>query len=160
MEYFTTQYLIWAILLGAISAFSLPLGSFVGLRTKLRSNTISMLAAFGAGALIAALAVELVAPTVLALGADHGESHHGDPKAHFYALVAGAIVGGCLFVLLDRIVNAHGGFLRRSSRTIAYLTARKHDRQLEILKELAPFPLLGDLSPEHINSLISVIREE
>ena len=160
MEYFTTQYLIWAILLGAISAFSLPLGSFVGLRTKLRSNTISMLAAFGAGALIAALAVELVAPTVLALGANHGESHHGDPKAHFYALVAGAIVGGCLFVLLDRIVNAHGGFLRRSSKTIAYLTARKHDRQLEILEELAPFPLLRDLTPEHINSLISLIREE
>ena len=160
MEYFTTQYLIWAILLGAISAFSLPLGSLVGLQTKLRPNTISMLAAFGAGALIAALAVELVAPTVFALGADHGESHPGDPKAHFYALIAGAVVGGCLFVVLDRIVNAHGGFLRRTSRTIAYFTARKHDRQIQMLEELAPFPMLRDLSPEHINSLISVIRPE
>ena len=160
MEYFTSQYLIWAIMLGAISAFSLPLGSLVGLRMNLRPNTISVLAAFGAGALIAALAVELVAPTVLALGADHGGSDHGDPRAHFYALVAGAILGGCLFVMLDRIVNAHGGFLRRSSRTIAYFTDRKHDRQVKILEELAPFPLVGDLSPEHINSLISMIRPE
>jgi zinc transporter ZupT len=160
MEYFTTQYLIWAILLGAISAFSLPLGSLVGLRTNLRANTISMLAAFGAGALIAALAVELVAPTVLALGADHGGSHHGDPRAHFYALLAGAVMGGCLFVMLDRAVNAHGGFLRRSSKTIAYFTARKHDRQIQLLEELAPFPLIKDLSPEHINSLISRIRPE
>ncbi len=160
MEYLSAQYLIWAIMLGAISAFSLPLGSFVGLRTKLRPNTISMLAAFGAGALIAALAVELVAPTVFALGGDHGGSHHGDPHAHFYALVAGAVVGGCLFVMLDRIVNSYGGFLRRTSRTIAYFTERKHDRQIQLLEELAPFPLLGDLSPEHINSLISRIRQE
>ena len=46
MEYFTIQYLIWAIMLGAISAFSLPLGSVVGLRTNLRPGTISVLAAF------------------------------------------------------------------------------------------------------------------
>ena len=72
MEFFSAQYLIWAIMLGAISAFSLPLGSFVGLQTKLRPNAISVLAAFGAGALIAALAVELVAPTVFALEADNG----------------------------------------------------------------------------------------
>lgn len=160
MEYFSVQYLIWAVMLGAISAFSLPLGSVVGLQTKLRPNTISVLAAFGAGALIAALAVELVAPTVFALGTDHGGSHQGDPHAHFYALVAGAVAGGCLFVVLDRIVNSYGGFLRRTSRTIAYLTARKHDRQIKMLEELAPFPLVGDLSPEHINSLILRIRQE
>jgi len=29
-----------------------------------------------------------------------------------------------------------------------------------MLEELAPFPLVGDLSPEHINSLISRIRQE
>ena len=160
MEYFSGQFLIWAIMLGTISAFSLPLGSLVGLRTKLPPNTISVLAAFGAGALIAALAVELVAPTVFALGSDHGGSHHGDPKAHFYALLAGAVAGGCMFVILDRIVNSYGGFLRKTSRTIAYFTARKHDRQVQMLEELAPFPLLKDLSPEHINTLISMIRPE
>jgi zinc transporter ZupT len=160
MEYFTTQYLIWAIMLGAISAFSLPLGSVVGLQTKLRPNTISVLAAFGAGALIAALAVELVAPTVFALHGDNGGSQHGDPYTNFYGLIAGAVVGGCLFVILDRLVNSYGGFLRRNSGTIAYFTARKHDRQVQLLKELAPFPLLKDLSPEHINSLISMIQPE
>ena len=160
MEYFSAQYLIWAVMLGAISAFSLPLGSVVGLNTNFRPNTISVLAAFGAGALIAALSVELVAPTVFALGADHGGAHNGDPYTHFYALVAGAIVGGSLFVVLDRIVNAYGGFLRKTSKTIAYFKARKHDRQIKMLEELAPFPLLGDLSPEHINSLVSLIRKE
>ena len=93
MEYLSARYIIWAVLLGAISAVSLPLGSLVGLHTKLRSTTISVLAAFGAGALIAALAVELVAPTVLALGENVEGSHHGNPHPHFYALVLGAVIG-------------------------------------------------------------------
>jgi len=158
MEYFSARYIVWAILLGAISAFSLPLGSLVGLQTKPRPTTISVLAAFGAGALIAALAIELVAPTVFALEGGSGDSHHGDPHIRFYALVVGAVMGGCLFVVLDRIVNAHGGFLRRTSSTIAYFTARKHKRRTELLKKMAPFPLVKDLPPEHVNTLISMLR--
>jgi hypothetical protein len=61
MDYLTTTHLVWAVALGAISAVSLPLGSLVGLQTQLRPGYISALAAFGAGALIAALSVELVA---------------------------------------------------------------------------------------------------
>jgi zinc transporter ZupT len=160
MEYFNTQHLIWAITLGAISACSLPLGSFVGLHTKLRPNTLSILAAFGAGALIAALAVELVAPTVFALHTNNGGPQHGDPYTHFYLLIAGSVIGGCLFVILDRIVNSYGGFLRRTSETISYFTARKHDRQIQMLKELAPFPLLKELSPDLVNSLMSMLRPE
>ena len=82
MDYFTGQYLVWAMALGGVSALSLPLGSLVGLNIRLRPIYISVLQAFGAGALIAALAVELVAPTVLALGDPHG-AHHGDPYAAF-----------------------------------------------------------------------------
>ena len=84
MEYFSVQYLIWAIMLGAISAFSLPLGSVVGLRTKLKPNTISVLAAFGAGALLAALAVEIVAPTVFALAV---AAVHSPPPENWHLCV-------------------------------------------------------------------------
>jgi len=130
------------------------------LQTRFRPVVISTLAAFGAGALIAALAVELVAPTVFALEGSEAGSYHGDPLAQFYALITGAMIGGCLFVVLDQAVNAHGGFLRRTSRTIAYFTARKRDRQIELLEELAPFPLVSDLSPEYIDSLLTMIRPE
>lgn len=158
MDYNTTQYLIWAVLLGTVSAVSLPLGSVLGLQTKPRPVYISVLAAFGAGALIAALTVELVAPTLFALEESAGSSHHGNPHTNFYALVTGSVAGGVLFVLLDQLVNAHGGFLRRTSSTIAYFTARQHKRQMELLQALAGFPLLKDLSPEHINSLVSMIH--
>ena len=70
------------------------------------------MAAFGAGALIAALTVELVAPTVLAL-ADSG-SEHGQSVANFYSLLIGLISGGIVYILLDQLVNAKGGFLRKT----------------------------------------------
>ena len=158
MEYFSAQYLIWAIMLGAISAVSLPLGSLVGIQTNPRPHLISTLAAFGAGALIAALSVELVAPTVFALESPEGHLTHGNPIAGFLALVAGAVAGGLLFTLLDRLVNARGGFLRRTSSTISYLTERKRDRQMATLEDLAGFTLLANLPPEHINTLVSMIK--
>ena len=73
MDYYSLQFLVWATALGGLSAMSLPLGSIVGLQTRPRPVVISTLAAFGAGALFAALSVELVAPTVFAVGSGaHG----------------------------------------------------------------------------------------
>lgn len=158
MEHFTVEYLLWAIALGAISAVSLPLGSVIGIQTNPRPASISLLAAFGAGALIAALAVELVAPTLFALDEPAAESHHGDPRRDFYALFVGAALGGLLFSLLDRLVNAHGGFLRRTSSTIGYLKARSRERALAELEKLSAFPLLKELPPEHVNTLLRMIR--
>lgn len=158
MDYYSAKYLIWAIALGGLSAISLPLGSAFGLQTKLKPTSISMLAAFGAGALLAALSVELVAPTLFALEESGHASQHGDPYTNFYALVTGAVFGGVVFVFLDQLVNSRGGFLRRTATSIAYFTAQKHKQQVEVLEEISHFPLLKDLSPEHINSLVTMIQ--
>ena len=56
-------YVIWAGLLGALSAMSLLIGSLIGVGMRLPRAAVGMLAAFGAGALLSALAIELVAPT-------------------------------------------------------------------------------------------------
>ena len=158
MDYFTTEYLIWAVALGAISAVSLPLGSFVGVQTKPRSSVISLLAAFGAGALIAALTIELVAPTLFELQAIEETSHHGNPYNNFFALVLGAAAGGTLFSLLDRLVNTRGGFLRRMSSTITHLTARRREQEMATLEDLSIFPLLKDLPTEYTTLLMTMIR--
>jgi zinc transporter ZupT len=116
-----------------------------------------VLQAFGAGALIAALAVELVAPTVLALGGESG-GHHGDTHAAFYALLTGAVIGGVLYFLLDQLVNAHGGFLRKTTTSIHYFRLYKKKRQLMLLEKLSQFPLLQSLSADHINFLVGAVR--
>ena len=143
--------------LGVLSAVSLPLGSWLGLQTHPRPLIISILTAFGAGALIAALSVELVAPTVLALEGE-SSSHGSDLHRGFYALILGAVLGGILYFLLDQLVNAHGGFLRKTASTVAYFDLNRRKRKMQLVRQLARFPLLQDLSPVHIDTLVSMIR--
>ena len=53
----TLTYVFWELTLGAISAVSLPIGSLVGLNVRFSPRSIAIFAAFGAGALIAASAL-------------------------------------------------------------------------------------------------------
>ncbi|MCD6068647.1 MAG: MlotiK1 channel [Bacteroidetes bacterium] len=121
----TTKYAMWAFGLGAISAISLPLGSLAGILFKPKASVTAAFTAFGAGALMAALSVELIAPTVMEIvgqassptGMVHDKSHA------FYtmgALLVGCILGGLLFFFLDEAVNSHGGFLRKMSTMITF----------------------------------------
>jgi zinc transporter ZupT len=119
---------------------------------------ISALAAFGAGALIAALSVELVAPTVMAIGPERMGGVHANPVRDLYGLIGGAIIGGILFVLLDQLVNARGGFLRKKATVLTYYAIRETKRKKRLIEQLSNFPLLHDLPPDHIATLISRVR--
>ena len=91
---FSLEYLTWAVIIGTLSAVSLPIGSIFGLITRPRASLMAILSAFGGGALLAALAVELVAPTVMALGhPKHQAAGHGGGAVEGFvalAVVAGA----------------------------------------------------------------------
>jgi len=145
------RYFLWALVIGGLSAASLPLGSAVGLTVRPGDRTTGLAAAFGAGALIAALAVELVAPTVAHL-------HDPEHALGFYVLLPGLVVGGVLFVTLDQIVNANGGFLRKSATTIAYFTTRKRERDHKILQALGQVPLLRTVPPEQVRHLVDLVQ--
>jgi zinc transporter, ZIP family len=93
MENILWQYLAWAAILGTLSAVALPMGSLIGINTRLRALYISILAAFGAGALIAALTVDLVAPTVQAISQQARAGHHGNPYQNFVSLIIGLFWG-------------------------------------------------------------------
>ncbi len=158
MDHLSLKFLIWATSLGALSAVSLPMGSLVALRTNPRPQFISILTAFGAGALIAALSVELVAPTVFALHEETGTPHQGDPVTHFFVLLIGAGLGGILFVFLDQLVNAHGGFLRKTTTSITFFKTAERNRQGKLLEKLSQWPLLQNVSAQHVNALVSMVR--
>ncbi|MBM3264015.1 MAG: hypothetical protein FJY97_11405 [candidate division Zixibacteria bacterium] len=73
-EVFTFQYTMWSIGLGCLVGVSLVIGAVLGIVWKPPSNITSALTAFGAGALLAALSVELVAPTAAAV-LENAEAH-------------------------------------------------------------------------------------
>jgi zinc transporter ZupT len=156
MEYMTLEYLLWAVALGGISAVSLPLGSMVGISFSFRPFVISIMAAFGAGALIAALSVELVAPTVMALT----ESGHGSGHAiqNFYSLIAGLVFGGILYVILDQLVNAKGGFLRKTAAIIGYLSIKEKEKSKKFIDTFSMFHILHNLTGENVNLLLKMVH--
>lgn len=153
-------YALWAAALGALSAISLPLGSACGILFRPSQRLTGAMAAFGAGALLAALSVELVAPTAMALvgGGDHG--YHGDPRTALVSMLGGAIVGGLLFVALDQIVNAGGGYLRKTATTITYFTQRRNRRLERLLERLGRIEFLRVLTADALQELVEFIRPD
>jgi len=104
---------------GIISACSLPLGCLTILLWKPSDRVIAFLMAFGGGALLAALTIDLVASTL--------------DKGDFYPLAAGCIVGGLVFIILNQIVNNFGGFVRKASTHIYHVKKLKYRRFQDIL---------------------------
>lgn len=153
----TLGYVVWALVLGAISAVSLPLGSLVGLNVRFPPRYIAVFAAFGAGALIAALSVELVAPTAFALTEQGHAGKGGHAYAHFFAMLAGAVIGGSIFVALDAVINSKGGYLRKTSTTLAYMAKRRREKVrtlIDAVREVPPFDALHGAAGEALASML------
>jgi zinc transporter ZupT len=131
-----TQYAIWAFIIGALVTISLPLGAIAGLAIKPGPKVTASFTAFGAGALMAALSVELIAPTVMDIVGQSGSPEHmAHEKSHALvnlgALIIGCIGGGFLFFTLDEVVNNKGGFLRKVGTAVNFLKKKKPTAQTE-----------------------------
>ena len=133
----TTKYAIWSFVIGALVTISLPLGALTGLAFKPNPKTTASFTAFGGGALLAALSVELIAPTVEEIvGHISSPTQMAQDKHHavmaMAALVIGCLLGGFLFYTLDEYINSKGGFLRKIGLTINFLRHKHPHKQVEI----------------------------
>ena len=149
------QFLIWAVFLGALSAASLPLGSLLGLVWSPNNRIVGMMTAFGGGALLAALGIELVAPTAMDLVGASTADAKDEAAQHLVNLLLGAAGGGIVFVVLDEIINSKGGFLRKTSSTIEYFTNRRAARRREILEHLSISELIRHLPLEAVEEMVT-----
>ncbi|MBF0219692.1 MAG: Crp/Fnr family transcriptional regulator, partial [Gammaproteobacteria bacterium] len=114
----TEPALYTAFLMGLISASSLPMGAVIGLYWHPRERTVAILMAFGGGALLAALTIDLVASSVAA--------------GHYYPMAFGAILGGLIFISLNQILNDYGAFARKASTTFYHLRRRQDEEMRKI----------------------------
>jgi zinc transporter ZupT len=132
----TTKYAIWAFIIGALVTISLPMGAIAGLTFKPNAKTTAMFTAFGGGALLAALSVELIAPTVEEIiGHASSPTNMAHDKLHAVktmgALIVGCIAGGFLFYTLDELINSKGGFIRKIGTTISHIRKTKPTTHIE-----------------------------
>ena len=145
------EIVLWAVGLGALSAVSLPLGALIGLSIRPPDRVLAALGAFGAGALLAALAVELVAPTLAEL--EMQEEGHANAVRSVLALIAGAGLGGVVFVLLDRALSARGGFLRKTGSIISHFRGRGRAAHEAFLSDLCASSVLRRMPPHGVAEL-------
>lgn len=137
---------------GIASAISLPLGALLGILWQPKSKINSACMAFGAGALLFALSVELFGHV------PHHVENHG-----IFALVAaiiGALSGGALFDLLNQALNNRGAFLRSLSNAKKYVAKLKVKRAHAMIEELSSIKVFRGLSPEQMTSLVQRIRKK
>lgn len=130
-----------ALSMGILSACSLPLGTLTTLFWRPDDRSVGILMAFGGGALLAALTLDLVA-SALAQG-------------HFPWLAAGCVLGGGMFVGLNNVINNHGGFLRKSSTVVNYLRRRSRKRFRKALGELERIDTFRDLKRHDLEEVAS-----
>lgn len=133
-----------AFLFGIISAVSLPLGALLALKWTPKPKILASMMAIGAGALLAALTIDLVAVSV--------------EKGHFYPLAIGMITGGLFFVMLDKIVNSKGGFLRKTATTLTHITGRQTARQKKLFRQLSKVKFFHNLTPSKAQLLIPYLN--
>jgi len=126
----TKKYAIWAFLVGGLSAISLIIGSICGIVFNPKPKLTAILTAFGAGALLAALSVELIAPTVMSIvgqiptpGQDSLD--HSHKMFTMISLLVGCVFGGLLFYGGDELINSKGGYKRKVSTLIGHLKFTK-----------------------------------
>lgn len=127
-----TQSLVWsAFIAGIISSFSMPLGAVTSLFWNPKNRVLAFLMAFGAGALLSALVIDLV-----------GSARS---KGHILELIVGSVVGSLFFTFINQIVNNSGGFLRKSSTTLVHLSQKQSQRFTQRINQLKRTDLFRDL---------------
>lgn len=132
-----------AFCVGLLSAASLPLGTITSVFWKPGDKAIAFLMAFGGGALLAALTIDLVGDAL-----DQGQ---------FSSLAIGCVLGSLLFIGLNQIINNHGGFLRKSSTIIYYFQRQEQRRFKRILSSMGRLPIFKNLPTEEQKRIVECI---
>ncbi len=133
-----------ALLYGLVSAASLPLGALVGVSWTPSDRLLAVLLAFGGGALLAALTLDLVAP--------------GVSRGHAHDLALGAVTGGVLFKLLDYWLSRRGAYLRKHSTALTYWRRQARRRLDGVLAGLQRTQPLGHLPDDVKEELLSIMQ--
>ncbi len=150
----TLQRVLIAAALAAISMSSVVIGAWLGLTFKASDKLIANILAFGSGALVNALAVDL------AYGTTEHLIHEGLSNIAAWAYVAGGfLAGGLIYFWANRYVDSRGGAARHKTNAKAFVLDHKREEAAELLERLGKNAVLRSLPPSEIDSLLPYIRE-
>ena len=143
-----------AVLLATLAMLSLLVGVGIGLFAKPSRRTNAIIMAFGTGALIQALALELAFE-----GAERliREDHLSGLLSWLW-VAAGFTAGGILYYLGDRRLERYGAALRHPALAKLYLLRQKQQQSAALLTRLAQVELLRSLPPEEMEEVLLCVQ--
>jgi CRP-like cAMP-binding protein len=141
-------------LLGLFTTSSVMLGAALGLYLSFPKKLLAGILAFAAGALIAALAIDLAFEAARDL-TRHGANVH----AAWVTIAGGFAVGAVIYYVTSLFLERNGAALRYPSRFLEYALNRKRHAVGEKLRLLSQCNLLRHLRPEDIEPLLDHVQE-
>ncbi len=136
---------------GAASAVSLPIGAVLGLWLKPSTKITSSMMAFGGGALLFALTIELFGHALHAASDGHG---HIEKPGIVIATMMAAVIGGLLFNGLNRALESKGGFLRKGALIRKKVARERRAEARRLLRSLSRTKYFRKLPAEEVIRLL------
>ncbi len=146
--------ILGAVLLATLAMLSLLVGVGIGLFAKPSRRTNAIIMAFGTGALIQALALELAFE-----GAERLiRENHLSGFASWLWVATGFVLGGIVYCLGDRWLEQYGAALRHPALAKLYLWRQKRQCSAALLARLAQVDLLRSLPPEEMEEALLCVQ--
>ncbi|MFA6438435.1 MAG: cyclic nucleotide-binding domain-containing protein [Bacteriovoracaceae bacterium] len=145
---------IFASGLAAISMFSLIIGTAIGVYAKPTQRTNAIVMAFGTGALIQALAIELAMKGAHRLTSI---SKFGGTEAWTW-VASGFIIGGLVYYLVNKWLEKKGAAIRHPALAKFYYLRQKQKDSDILLTQLSKVELVRSLPPEEMEGVLTCIE--
>lgn len=148
-----TRVLI-AAALAALSLLSMVIGTLVGVYARPTQRTNAIIMAFGTGALIQAVAIELA----------FKGAHRLTDTAHYtgheaWVLVAfGFVAGGLIYYLANKWLEQRGAAVRHPALAKFYYLRQKQADSSELLDRLSRVELVRALPPEEMEGVLTCVE--
>lgn len=140
--------------LAALSMFSMIIGTAIGVYAKPTQRTNAIVMAFGTGALIQALAIELAMK-----GAHRLTDVSGfDGKEAWLWVASGFIIGGLVYYLANKWLEKRGAAIRHPALAKFYYLRQKQKDSGILLNKLSNVELVRSLPPEEMEGVLTCIE--
>ena len=140
--------------MAVVAMTSLMLGAAIGISAKPSPKTVAIIMAFGTGALIQALALELAYE-----GAERLiHEAHLDGVTGWMWVAAGFVFGGVTYYLASRWIDQRGGALRHPATAKLFLLEKKREESATILSSLSKVELLRSLPPQEMEDVLQCVE--
>jgi CRP-like cAMP-binding protein len=151
---FNVNTIFGAVSMALLAMMSLIVGVLFGLYAKPSRRVNAIIMAFGTGALIQALSLELAYE-----GAERLVQHAGlGGVSSWMWVAAGFIMGGSTYYLGNQVLERRGAALRHPAMAKLFLLNKKREESAVILTRLSKIELVRSLPPEEMEDILLCVQ--